>query len=244
MSQEHGEAARGRLEVETPESVAFSFELAGLGSRGVALSIDFALLGSLFAAEGLLAALLAVALIVSRLAAAVQIAIWIAAGTLVLMFLTAWGYFIYGEVLRNGRTYGKRRMGIRVVRDDGSRVTFLDSFLRNTVRLVDVLPGSHTIGVIAILLSSRNKRLGDMAAGTVVVREQADAPLYFDGSTLSEKDSLAREYLGRRGLLTAPGREQVAAELLAAYGEEPGPGWDEPMMAGRLADLSGARLSD
>jgi len=227
------------LRIETPESVSVSYPLAGLGSRGLAAIIDAAILAGLLLAEALAVgtAVLLGARIVGENVALSLIA-WALALAVVLMFVTYWGYYIFGEVVRNGRTPGKRALKIRVVRDDGGRIGVLDSVVRNVVRIVDIMPGTYGVGVLAVTFSSRSQRLGDMAAGTVVVAEPDDASLGLGaGSELAEAVSA---YLARRAGFTPEARYQVAVSLLAAYGEEPRD-WDEPTIAGRLADLAGLR---
>lgn len=229
-----------RLEVETPEAVAFAYPLAGLGSRGLAALLDIVLLGAIMIAE-LTVSLLAIAL-VGRISgrALTLFGTWGIALMIVALFVTYWGYYIFGEVFRNGRTWGKRVMRIRVVREDGSRLGVLESVIRNFLRIIDLLPGTYGFGVASVLVSQRAQRLGDMAAGTVVIEESVRlTDLELDSA--GELASLVREYLMRRGGFTPEARWQVGVSLLAAYGEEPQSGWDEPVVAGRVADLAGAR---
>lgn len=234
------DATRDLLTVETPESVAFAHELAGLGSRGLALILDTALIGAVAVGEAAVFALVGWAVYAWRPAAGPLAAPWLAGGWLVAAFATYWGYFVVAELTRNGRTWGKRLMGIRVMRDDGSRLTLGDSVTRNLLRAIDSLPGSYAIGMFCVLFSARNKRLGDMAAGTVVVRDAGGDDLAFAAGDAPEV-ALARDFLRRRATLTEAARMQVAVEVLAALGEEPEPGWSEPEVAGRIADLIGAR---
>ena len=233
-------AGQRLFSVETPESVAFAYELAGIGSRGIALVLDMLALGLLFAGEAAIAAVVYFALNAAIPGDGVAVAAWVFGTAGVLAFATYWGYFVYGEVFRNGRTWGKRRMGLRVVRDDGSRVGVLDSVIRNVLRLVDMLPGNYLIGMGCVIFSRRNKRLGDMAAGTVVVRDSGEIEGRFQAGEASKQVALARDFLDRRLGLTPEARYQVGVAILATFGEEPGQ-WDEPTVAGRLADLSGWR---
>ncbi len=225
------------VSVETPESVAFAYELAGAGSRGAAILIDTVFIALIIAAEAGVGILASMALTAMKLDVA---SVWIVGIVIALAFITYWGYYVFGEVLRNGRTPGKRFLGIRVVRDDGSRVSALDSVIRNAMRIVDMLPGYYGVGLVAMLLSARSKRLGDMVAGTIVVRDSGELSLHFDGGSKTRRDALAAEYLERRGRLRDEARYQVAVSVLAMYGEEPG-SWDEPTIAGRIADLAGLR---
>jgi uncharacterized RDD family membrane protein YckC len=236
-----GDATTELFRVETPESVAFAYELAGLGSRGLALILDTLLLVLIFIGEGAVFALAGWAASAAPGQAGERLLPWLAGAALIVWFATYWGYFIAGEVWRNGRTWGKRRMGIRVVRDDGSRVGAGDSVVRNLLRIVDVLPGNYAVGMVCVLVSKRNKRVGDMAAGTVVVRDTGEDEFVFQGGGVEPRVLLAREFLDRRESLTAAARVQVGVEVLRTFREEPDPGWDEPTLAGRIADLSGWR---
>jgi uncharacterized RDD family membrane protein YckC len=227
------------LSVETPESVAFAYELAGLGSRGIAFAVDTLVLGAIMLAEAVVVggAFVLVYYLTRRNLLETGGA-WVLAGLLVLLFVTYWGYFVFGEVARGGRTPGKRALGIRVVRDDGSRVGAIDSLLRNFLRIVDAMPGLYAVGITSVLLSRKQKRLGDYVAGTVVIRDSGELTLLSDGGDSAERDPLARDFLRRRGEMTPEARYQVGVAILAVYGEEPGY-WDEPTIAGRLAQLAG-----
>ncbi len=230
------------LRVETPESVAFAYELAGLGSRGLALALDSLAILAIGAGEAAIAGLVPGAMLLARFPTSSVLAVlpWVGGALVLAWFVTYWGYFIFGEVARNGRTWGKGRLGIRVVRDDGSRVSALDSVIRNLLRVVDVMPGTYAAGMLAVMLSRKNKRLGDMAAGTVVVRDAGEVPSGFDSVGVAENVALARDFLRRRGDLTEPARLQVGAAVLRTFGEEPGEDWDEATIAGRIAELCGA----
>jgi uncharacterized RDD family membrane protein YckC len=233
-------AGQRLLAVETPESVAFAYELAGIGSRGLALVLDMLAITLYVAGEFAVAAVVYFVLSALISGNGVLIGAWVFGTTGVVAFATYWGYFVYGEVFRNGRTWGKGRMGLRVVRDDGSRIGVLDSVIRNLLRLVDMLPGNYLIGMGCVIFSRRNKRLGDMAAGTVVVRDSGEIDGGFEGGEASKQIALARDFLDRRSSMTPEARYQVGVAVLATFGEEPG-AWDEPTVAGRLADLSGWR---
>lgn len=238
------QTTRRMLSVETPEAVAIRYPLASIGTRGLAAAIDIAMLGLLLLGEVVVVAL--AIFVAVRLEVPLPLdalAPWAIAALIVAAFVTYWGYFIFGEVFRNGRTLGKRLMRIRVVRDDGSRIAVLDSVIRNVVRAIDILPGTYGVGIASMVLSPQAKRLGDMAAGTVVVVEAGRATLAGPLGPAEELDSHVAAFLARRPALSPEARWQVGVELLAAYGEQPGPGWDEPVLAGRLADLAGERAA-
>lgn len=162
---------RDRLvDVETPEHVAIGYELADLGSRFTALLID-----KLIQAAAMLGILALLWLAASALGGAaslfqgVGLAVVIAA-----FFLLQWGYFVLYEGLRDGQTPGKRRMGIRVVQDGGYPVTLQGAAVRNLLRLVDAQPlPSCLVGGLSMTIHPQTKRLGDLAAGTVVVRDRS-----------------------------------------------------------------------
>jgi len=233
--------SRDLLSVETPESVAFAYRLAGLASRGFALMIDALIITVIGIGEALAAwGIYALIGLVSKPLQA-ESASWLTGGLLVVLFTSAYAYFLIGEVRGHGQTWGKRWMGLRVVRDDGSRVRFGDSVIRNLIRLIDFLPGNFTVGMVSIMVTRQHKRLGDMAAGTVVVRDDRDE-LRLDDGGQEDRVLLAREFLDRRGGLTSDeARWQVGVAVLETFGETPQPGWDEPTLAGRIADLSGWR---
>ncbi len=150
--------------------------LAGLGSRFVAALVDGVIKGAV-----ILAALAGVAALGATSnrgpvpdptedLALIGLALFF-----VFAFLVNFGYDVLFETLASGRTPGKRWTGLRVVRLDGGPVTFTTSAVRNLVRLIDGFFG-YAVGVIVILVSARNQRLGDLAAGTVVVRERRAEP--------------------------------------------------------------------
>jgi uncharacterized membrane protein SpoIIM required for sporulation/uncharacterized RDD family membrane protein YckC len=155
------------VDVETPEHVAIGYDLADLGSRFTALLID-----GLLIMVGNLGILVLVG-IVSLLGGSVgTLGMAVAVG---LIFVLTWGYFVFFEGLRDGQTPGKRRMGIRVVADGGYPVTIRAAAIRNLLRVIDVQPiPSWLLGGFVMMLHPQTKRLGDLAAGTVVVRDRSD----------------------------------------------------------------------
>jgi uncharacterized membrane protein SpoIIM required for sporulation/uncharacterized RDD family membrane protein YckC len=154
-----------RLTVETPEHVVLRIELAGVGSRIAAALYDgAAILG--------LTILCAVAFSVLG-ASAPWLGSWAGAVLFLLWFAILWGYFTLFEALGGGRTPGKRRVGIRVVMDTGHPITLPAALIRNLIRLVDVQPfPTHGIALLSVAFKHDNKRLGDIVAGTIVVRDR------------------------------------------------------------------------
>jgi uncharacterized RDD family membrane protein YckC len=225
------------VSVRTPESIAFYYELAGLGSRFLAVALDFIiqslgalaiLLLALWAAPG--AQSLAASLhIKSATFQAVVISI-----AVIMLFLLYSGYFIAFETLWNGQTPGKRLIGIRVVRDGGYPVAFMDSAIRNLIRVIESV-FAYIPSIVSCLASSQNKRLGDLAAGTIVVRDRAfevvdpkqwmsgDADFAAEAQPLSGLDrvtddeyALAQRYVARSHMLEPYAAQQTASRIAAA----------------------------
>ena len=147
------------LEIRTADNVGIGYEVAGIASRFMALFIDVLIIGVLiFISDSLILGL--VGSTVSTTAALVL-------GSFV-SFLVVYGYFVVAETATSGRTPGKRVMGIRVIRVDGSAPGFGDSLVRNLVRFLDLVGP----GVVSMFFHPQARRLGDLAAGTLVVRER------------------------------------------------------------------------
>jgi uncharacterized RDD family membrane protein YckC len=165
------------LRIDTPENVAFDYEVAGIASRCIAAAIDTLIL-------------LVMQIVVYLTLVAVVVFItgdfpdtsegaagWIIAVMGLIGFALFWGYYIYFELRWNGQSPGKRRMHLRVVRTDGMPITLSESLIRNLVRLIDFLPASYGLGLIVMFINSQTRRLGDLAAGTLVIRDQAPVTL-------------------------------------------------------------------
>lgn len=217
-----------RRAIVTPEAVALDLDVAGLGSRFAAAAVDFAIQAAIGLGFGLALA---------GLGAAGTPGTPLAALAAVGFFLILFGYFPLCEGLWSGRTPGKRAAGLRVVQGDGQPLTMGPLLVRNLVRVVDFLPGWYVVGAIAILVSPRSQRLGDLAAGTIVVRERSApapsalpapspgaAPAPADASALTEREyGMVRSFLQRRGSLDPQARRALAAQIAGALrGRVPG----------------------
>jgi len=221
------------IDIDTPENVAFGYQVAGLGSRFLATLLDTLIIG-----------LLQVIVIVVSLAVAAQLedtalsgefSTWVYAVLGIVGFLFYWGYYIFFEMLWNGQSPGKRWAGIRVIRADGTPITLSESFIRNLTRLVDLLPLAYGVGVIVMFIDKQSRRLGDLAAGTLVVHDQAPISIQalsvrrsvnfsphgfkqipLDGfpiERLTNDDlNLIEDFLSRRDQLTH--RETLAVQIL------------------------------
>jgi len=172
---------RADYTVETPESVAFGYPVAGIGSRFIGALVDTAALAGGIGALG--CGVLAFALAVADEApaggtasAGDAAADWVVGAVFavaaLVLFLIVWGYYIVFETLWDGQTPGKRVAGTRVVRLDGGAAGFREAVVRNLVRFADFLPIGYGFGLIVLFADRHTRRLGDLAAGTVVIREQ------------------------------------------------------------------------
>jgi uncharacterized RDD family membrane protein YckC len=234
------------FEVVTPEQVAIRYELAGFGSRGLAAMLDTGIQ---------LLILLAVSLPLSLMMAPggvhadnffSQLTNSTLIGILILLqFIITWGYWIGFETLWNGETPGKRLLHLRVIKDGGFPIDFRAALIRNLLRAVDVLPGLMALPIydcafISVLCNPQYKRLGDFAAGTLVVRyakDEGSLPEFtfgeaqvlrlFDATTLSALPLITREdmrlvqrYLQQRTNLAPPLRAEFATRLAAPLMEK------------------------
>lgn len=218
--------------VVTPENVEIGYELAGIASRGLAVLIDLSLY-----VLGLVTIYLLVIIFILIAGGTLPAypTFWFVALLLILAFFVHWGYFVFFEVLYQGQTPGKKLMKIRVVQDGGYPLTFIPSVIRNLIRAVDAFP-FYGLGILFVLLNPHQKRLGDLAAGTIVVKERKETiqviPSF--GSTFHSLDfrvpltpdemELIRSFFARRAVLPSDRRSQIAAALINRlvhkYGEQ------------------------
>ena len=168
------------LIIETPERVPLHFALASIGSRFLACALDHALQLAMLVLIVFVGAIIANATSASLERAIDSAPKWVYAIMIVLMFLTFAGYFAFFEWIWSGQTPGKRWMKLRVIREDGRPITFWEASVRNLLRTLDMMPAPfYSIGLICVFMNGRDQRVGDMVAGTVVVRErEAEAPAF------------------------------------------------------------------
>ena len=214
--------------VETPEQIELLYDVAGIGSRFLAALIDHVLIGLIL---GVLFVLVAV------VADQVDLGMdpFLVAGLFsIAIYLFLCAYYIFFETIWNGQTPGKRLVGVRTVRTGGRPVGFLGSTIRNVIRFADFLPVLYGIGVIVMFLDSRSRRLGDLAAGTLAVKERRLVTLEMLGRPVAEEP-----------VVVVPARELTIPNLAALNA----PDWDivvaylrrrdslAPEVRGRLARL-------
>ena len=164
------------LNIDTPELVDIQMPLAGIGSRFIALLVD-----TLIWFAGILVLVLFLAIFLPGIATfSESSAEWAFAVVLFIIFLLNWGYFTLFEAFWNGHTPGKRVARIRVIQRSGRAIGLLESMTRNLVRYIDMQPFAlYAVGVIAIFATRQHQRLGDLAAGTLVVRDRVEeVPLW------------------------------------------------------------------
>jgi uncharacterized RDD family membrane protein YckC len=219
------------VKLVTPESVELEFTLAGIGSRALALLVDYGiiLIGGLlfwvvfgFFSYQLLRYLEQTAIGYSDLP------LWLLAIGMLLSFLFTAGYFAGFEVLRQGQTPGKRWANIRVIRDDGRPVGLAQAVLRSLLQPIDFL---LFLGAFLIVWGKREKRIGDWAAGTLVIQENRagkqaiglsdeakrlspELPTMTDLQQLQPTHFVViSEYLQRRSLLNPKARNNLSLNL-------------------------------
>jgi uncharacterized RDD family membrane protein YckC len=165
-----------QLTISTPEQVAFHYERAGIGSRFMAGMLDYLIIGVI---ELLLfwGASLLMGGIIAGGGDQTSLNITLAF-VVIIYFLVFWGYFALFELVWNGQTPGKRSGNLRVIRRDGQPIRASEAIIRNLVRIVDMLPGFYGVGLTVMFIDKEDRRLGDMAAGTIVVHEPLHTRLY------------------------------------------------------------------
>jgi uncharacterized RDD family membrane protein YckC len=222
-----------RYTLQTPESVELEFTLAGLGNRGLAALIDYALWSL---TVSILLAILSqadwlISLVFGWLGDTEGIELWFTALLILISFVVYVGYYVLFETLWRGQTPGKRFVKIRAIRDDGRPVGLIQATLRSLLRPIDELPPFY-LGAFFIFLGKREKRLGDLLAGTIVIQDEgAIAPASFavsesshelaqyllsttDISQLLPDDFVViRDFLQRRSTMRSPSRKEVGLGL-------------------------------
>ena len=216
-------ALADKLTIDTPEQTALEFAIAGIGSRFLALAVD-----TLIQIVTGLVVLIGSGLLASSLPRFfARGSVWYVALLILFFFSLYFGYFAFFEDIWNGQTPGKRFIGIRVIKDSGRPLTPSESVARNLLRIVDQMPGFYAVGMVSVLLSRQNKRLGDFVAGTIVVHEKAledlrplwEAPQtagavrYGAAAMSAEEFALIETFLNRREALAPDVRYRLAEQI-------------------------------
>ncbi len=204
-----------RYQVETPEGIDLLLRPAGVVARALAYLIDLGIRVLLMLVTFTLLAFLG------------QLGTGLG---LLLTFLVTWWYMVLFEVLNQGRSPGKQVMGLRVVHDDGTPIGWTASLLRNLLRFADILPFGYTLGLLACLSNPAFKRLGDIAAGTLVIYRDPppsqpplpQVPPQLPPCPLSLAEQRAfTGFAERSASLSAARREELAGILAEPLGVAP-----------------------
>jgi len=222
--------AADQLTIETPEQTALDFAVAGIGSRFLALALDV-LIQTLI---GLVVGFAGAMLIGGISAIMPKAGLWGGAFLILFYFLLYFGYYAIFEIIWNGQTPGKRKVGIRVIKDSGRPLTPAESIGRNLMRIVDWLPLFYAVGIACAFFTKGNKRLGDLVVGSIVVRETplVDLKAAWQAGPASEgvtpsaggplgaerlspdEFALIESFLSRRAALELDVRMRMAEEIL------------------------------
>ncbi len=224
--------------IETPEQLSLELRLAGIGSRSMAFLLDM-----LIQLVPVLAAAVP-ALLLLRPAhgpflensgtGIYEPAPWPLAVFGLVLFAVNFGYFAFFEIAWRGQTPGKRWLRLRVLRDGGFPIDGRAALIRNLLRVVDILPAFYALGLVCLFFSREGKRLGDLAAGTIVACEpdaplvplERGAPAPASGPLTAAETALVHEFLERAPTLDPGARERLArrvGEAIALRLGEPAP---------------------
>lgn len=232
------------LEVETPEQIALSYSVAGIGSRGAAAVIDTLVSFGVLVALGLIMGI-AASYGGLKLGKLNPSAAWIAAAYFIAQFVVMWGYYVLFEGIWDGQTPGKRIMHLRVVRDGGFSVTFAASAVRNLLRVVDAF-GFYIVGIIVAMMSDSRKRLGDLVAGTFVIKEEraqeqkglvaspAQRNRNLTARLSGDEYTLLDRYMARRMALDPERRDAIVTQLAERFANFLPPSNEAPLRASLL----------
>ncbi|MEW6349666.1 MAG: RDD family protein [Thermodesulfobacteriota bacterium] len=224
------------ISIETPEHFELQFQLAGIGTRFLAYLVDRLVQIGIFVSVLFLVFVVWSALLQDSFFQAwarplgAHAARWVIAGLILVYAIIFVGYFMLFEYFWSGSTPGKRWQGIRVIRKDGRPLSFFDSAIRNILRFVDILADIYPIGLLVMFLDPWSRRLGDLAAGTLVVldtpqeqpvlgtrrspQEPADPEIRRVASGLSPDEyQLVVRFLSRRHSLEPDAGVRIAREI-------------------------------
>ncbi len=159
--------------IETPEGTDLHADLAGLLPRTLAYIIDFLI------RVGIIIVVWVISLLLGGLGTGIF---------LIAYFILEWWYPVLFEVYRDGQTWGKKAYKIKVVNDDLTPVGFGPSLIRNLLRSADFFPLFYAVGILSVVFTARFQRLGDLAAGTIVIYSEPDS---YDSSALDQVEAVA-----------------------------------------------------
>ncbi|BFM07709.1 RDD family protein [Halioxenophilus aromaticivorans] len=195
-----------RYQIETPEGIDLQAQLAGPAPRGLAFLTDFSIRAVIYIAGSIVFGIFG----------------WGYGFILVLLFLLEWFYPVLFEVLNKGQTPGKQLMDLAVVNDDLTPITWHASVIRNLLRTADMLPFFYLFGISALFITARFQRLGDLAAGTLVIHKilptdshsLPEVPAQAPAHALALDDQIAIINYTQRHHQLSESRQQELAEIL------------------------------
>lgn len=216
-----------QIRIDTPEQISLEFPLAGIGSRFLALALDSLIQAVLYTAG--IFAMIAVAPYADRAASWFRWMSpnWAAALLIFFLFAVYWGYFALFEIFWHGQTPGKRVVGIRVIKDTGRPINAYEAIGRNLLRVVDAMPTLYFVGIVTMMISRQNRRVGDYVVGSIVVHDKRPEQIRPDWSTAPQSASsspaiakltpeelvLIETYLQRRLDLAPQVRDETAYKI-------------------------------
>jgi uncharacterized RDD family membrane protein YckC len=230
-----------QLRIDTPEQIALELQVAGIGSRFLAIAVDTVLQFSLYVSGFIALSFVQTPAIVR------ESFLGLAPAVLAILFgfTIYWGYFALFEIFWSGRTPGKRLAGIRVIKDTGRPINALEAIGRNVLRAIDFLPAMYAVGVVCMMLNRHSRRLGDFVAGTIVVHDKqteevrrdwnVSAPAAAAGASVArmtpEELQLVETYLHRRLDLDDEIRRDMADRIVRRITTKTGlaPDPDQPI---------------
>jgi uncharacterized RDD family membrane protein YckC len=199
-----------RYRVETPEQIGLEYDIAGLGTRFLATVVDIIFLSLILFVVGCLGVFG-----VSAVGVLISEAVWGTDGDAImfvvlalmglLMFAILWGYYVFFETIWNGQSPGKRWTGLRVIQEGGYPIRFSHAAIRNIVRIADFLPFMYVVGAVVMLVDKRSRRLGDLVAGTIVVKELPEVAAGTIGGAIAHIPTAAMP--GMQGIIVSGDHE-------------------------------------
>lgn len=165
-----------RYRVETPEQIGLEYDIAGLGTRFLATLVDLIFIGLILALVGCFS-LVGFGFLIGVLENVFGESVGNVSGAVtvallgLMLFAILWGYYVFFETIWHGQSPGKRWTGLRVIQEGGYPIRFSHAAIRNIVRIADFLPFLYVLGAAVMLFDKRSRRLGDLVAGTIVVKE-------------------------------------------------------------------------
>lgn len=226
------------LQIDTPENVVFGYEVAGIGSRFMAAMVDHAAILVMQVVVYLIVVLVVIG--GGETSGLNNLSAWVVGALGLVSFVLLWGYYILFETIWNGQTPGKRLMKLRVIRVDGTPITLVEALIRNLARFIDFLPVTYGIGIVTMFINSQSRRLGDLAAGTLVVFDRSEITL----ESLRPPTPAAPRPLAQVGLPAGLGGASVQPASPVIIPPAPGAAQEIGLPVERLTERDASMIED